>query len=149
MLDLEGNRYGYIKEVLIDAQTGKLVELSLHESAMSDVLLGTREIPARYVKGFKAGIGDALKSSEDSSEEQQKGAILVSSEIKNITCSGGVAEKAGETYYGKVKPKTKKVTQRTKDITEKGVFHAGKQIGKTQGMFSSFKEEYNRARKEN
>ena len=89
-------------------------------------------------------------------DEVTLGAILVSDEVKALATEGGVAEKAGaatavavdkvRTTVDKAKPVASEMARKTGEVVNKGAYATGKQIAATKGMFSSFKEEYNKAR---
>ena len=153
------------------------------------MLLGTVQVPASLIKGFKLGVGSPLVQQKGRSEVEdasELGAVLVSSQVKELSATGGLAEKAGtitgetvqkvRTTAARVKPKVQGAAGRAKDkaedamgvsfeeakeaatpkiqeakesagaAVEKGLFAAGKQLGRASTMFSSFKEEYERAR---
>ena len=69
---------------------------------------------------------------------------------------GGLAEKAGEatavvvdkahTAVDKAKPVASAAAKKTGEVVNKGAYATGKQIAATKGMFSGFKEEYDKAR---
>lgn len=77
-------------------------------------------------------------------------------EAAEIAVEGGAAEKAGaatavamdkaHTAVDKVKPKVNEAAHAAGDAVNKGAYATGKQIGKATGMFSEFKEEYDKAR---
>ena len=50
------------------------------------------------------------------------------------------------TAVDKVKPKVNEAAHAAGDAVNKGAYATGKQIGKATGMFSEFKEEYDKAR---
>ena len=89
-------------------------------------------------------------------DEVTLGAILVSDEVKALATEGGVAEKAGaatavavdkvRTTVDKAKPVASEMARKTGEVVNKGAYATGKQIAATKGMFSSFKEEYDKAR---
>ena len=117
------------------------------------------EIPANLVKGFKRGMGAALAQTGEEGEESEEvvlGAILVADEARDIAVEGGLAEKAGEatavvvdkahTAVDKAKPVASAAAKKTGEVVNKGAYATGKQIAATKGMFSGFKEEYDKAR---
>ena len=73
-----------------------------------------------------------------------------------IAVEGGLAEKAGEatavvvdkahTAVDKAKPVASAAAKKTGEVVNKGAYATGKQIAATKGMFSGFKEEYDKAR---
>ena len=92
----------------------------------------------------------------EESEEVVLGAILVAEEARDIAVEGGLAEKAGEatavvvdkahTAVDKAKPVASAAAKKTGEVVNKGAYATGKQIAATKGMFSGFKEEYDKAR---
>ena len=123
-------------------------------------MLGTLEVPADTIKGFKRGMGATLAVKEDTREAGQavefKGAILVSDEVWELSPEGGWAESAGEftarakervhEAAEKAKPKVQEVTHVAGEAINEGAYAVGKQVAASKGMFSSFKEEYDKAR---
>lgn len=154
-------RLGYVGDVSFDAKTGEVVSLKVDKGASADFLLGESELPASLIEGFKIGIGDNL--SKVSEDDFFRGAIVVSPEALSLERSGGMAEKAGagaavvahkvgtvkdsvkETVNEKVKPKAAEAAQKAGDAVNKGAYNLGVQLSKTRGMFSAFKEEYQKA----
>ena len=101
-------------------------------------------------------------------ELSEFGAILVTNEALEVQVTGGFAEKAGQATAvagAKVKdavgnaaesvketaqaakPSVQKAAKTADQAVNKGAYTVGRQIGRTKGMFSSFKEEFNKARK--
>lgn len=150
----EGQRCGYVGDVVFRTEDGSVVSLRIDRGASAELLLGAAEVPARYIKGFTFGVGDALQADDD--DEEQCGAIVVSSEVLAIETQGGLASKAGAAtavagnkaskVLGKAKPVASDVAQKTGEAVNKGAYAVGLQVSKTKGMFASFKEEYRRAR---
>ena len=157
-----GTSFGVVGSVSFNPITGKVASLETSSGATSNALLGKRTIPVAHIKGFKRGIGTALAlqgsagAELDEGQEAELGAILVDDEAAEIDAEGGLAEKAGkatavaknkaQNTVDKVKPTVNKATKATGRAINKGAYATGKQIGKAKGMFSAFKEEYNKAR---
>ena len=101
-------------------------------------------------------------------EVSEFGAILVANEAKDIEATGGLAEKAGQATAvagakakaavdnaadsvkkaaQNAKPSVQKATKAAGEAVNKGAYVTGRQIGRTKGMFSAFKEEFNKAKK--
>lgn len=101
-------------------------------------------------------------------EVAECGAILVADEAKDIKASGGLAQKAGEASAvagAKVKsaatnvttsvkaaaqtakPSVQAATHKAGQAVNKGAYATGKQLGRAKGMFSAFKEGFDKARK--
>ena len=173
VLTKSGDFLGYVDTVTFDAETGDVHALTTENGAADAVILGKRSIPAQLVKGFKRGQGIHLApigvpSAIEESDESQTGAILVSDEALQATSEGGVAAAAGKataqvTHAAKkrvvkvkrsvddqverVKPTAQKVAARTSEAAQAGTFAVGKQLGRASGMFSAFKEEFEKASK--
>ena len=115
-------------------------------------------IPAGMVKGFKRGVGAEIAPMDErgaAAEVAELGAILVDDAAAEIKTEGGAAAAAGEATavaadrarkaVDNAKPKVQEAKQATEAAVEKGIHATGKQIGKAQGMFGVFKDEYNKA----
>ena len=148
-----------VGSVAFDRRTGAIASVTTDSGATANALLGKREIPANLVKGFKRGMGAALAQTGEEGEESEEvvlGAILVADEARDIAVEGGLAEKAGEatavvvdkahTAVDKAKPVASAAAKKTGEVVNKGAYATGKQIAATKGMFSGFKEEYDKAR---
>ena len=154
-------RLGHVGDVSFDAQTGEVVSLKVDKGASVDFLLGSSELPANLIEGFKIGIGDNL--SKVSEDDFFRGAIVVRPEALSLEREGGMAEKAGagaaiaahkvgeaknkatEKLNETVRPKVNDAAQKAGDAVNKGAYNLGVQLSKTRGMFSNFKEEYKKA----
>ena len=148
--------YGTVGDVSFDPKTGEVRSLTVTQGATANALLGVREIPGHLIRGFKRGIGTALSvNGQDEGEEPILGAILVSDEV---AVEGGLAAKAGEATavvadraretVEAVKPAVSTATKAAGKAVNKGAYATGRQIKRASGMFSAFKEEYDKARKE-
>lgn len=155
----DGESYGIVGNVTFNRITGTVDCFETDNGATSNALLGKRTIPADMVRGFKRGMGAALANMGAEGvegEEVQLGAMLVSSQVAELNSEGGVAEKAGaatavavdkvHTTVDKAKPVVSKAAAATGEAVNKGAYATGKQIAATKGMFSGFKEEYDKAR---
>ena len=157
----DGTSFGRVGNITFNALTGSVDAIESDTGATANALLGRKDIPADLIKGFHRGMGVALARSgqegvNQAEEDIELGALLVSDEVKNITAEGGLAEKAGKTTAvvadkaGKAaavaSDKASKAAKKTGEVVNKGAYATGKQIGKTKGMFSGFKEEYDKAR---
>lgn len=154
LLTEDGKRCGLVGDVLFSTEDGSVKSLFIDKGTGAGALLGVTKIPASYIKGFKLGVGDRLNSiSED---ESLYGAIILSNEAAQFKPEGGLAERAGKasavvttkasSAVNKAKPVVSDVAAKTGDAVNKGAYALGKQLGKTKGMFSAFKEEYKKAR---
>ena len=138
----DGTVYGTVGDMSFDPKTGEVRSLTVTQGATANALLGVREIPGHLIRGFKRGIG----------------AILVSDEVAELAVEGGLAAKAGEATavvadraretVEAVKPAVSTATKAAGKAVNKGAYATGRQIKRASGMFSAFKEEYDKARKE-
>ena len=155
-----GDSYGVVGNVIFSLIGGKVDAVESDSGAAANALLGRREIPAKYIRGFRQGMGVALSLSNNEIDEEAEpmlGSILVSDEVRELEVEGGVAEKAGKATAvvmdkaskagAKVSETAGKAAKEAGRVVNKGAYETGKQLGKTKGMFSSFKEEYDKARK--
>ena len=174
VMTASGDFLGYIDVVTFEDQTGAIVRVTTENGATNDALLGKRSIPASYIKGFKRGQGIALApmgeyNGEDPDEAAETGAILVADRALELPIEGGAAAAAGKATAVAVdktkkgaakakvvvdekveaaKPVAKKVAEKTGDAVNEGAFVVGRQLGRTKGMFSAFKEEFDKASRE-
>lgn len=149
---------GYVGSVLFDIHTGEVESLEVETGAINDAIVGRMTIPADMVKGFKRGVGAEIAPMDErgaAAEVAELGAILVDDAAAEIKTEGGAAAAAGEATavaadkarkaVDNAKPKVQEAKQATEAAVEKGIHATGKQIGKAQGMFGAFKDEYNKA----
>ena len=153
-----GETLGMVGTVTFDRATGAISTVSADAGATANTLLGTRVIPASYIKGFRRGIGVALVQQDEAGAEQDEdeielGAILVSDEAMKLVAEGSVAEKAGAAtavavnkVNTTVKPAVTNAAKATTQAVGKGVRAVGKRAEETKDAFSGFKEEYDKAR---
>ncbi|OUO91132.1 PRC-barrel domain protein [Gordonibacter sp. An230] len=155
----DGQSFGTVGNVVFDRRTGAVESFSTDGGATANALLGTRTVPADLVKGFRRGMGAAVAPTGQEgvrTDDVTLGAIFVSDEVKALASEGGMAEKAGaatavavdkvRTTVDKARPVASEVARKTGEVVNKGAYATGKQIAATKGMFSSFKEEYDKAR---
>lgn len=152
-----GEGLGYVEDVAISPETGKVEWITPHKGATADALLGATIIPRKYILGFKTGIGDELNVTVGEGDEEQdlRGAILVSDRALAIQGEGGLADKAGKSAAvaaDKVrrtkeaaKPKVSSAAKKTEKAVNKGAYALGKQLSRSKGMFAAFKSEYDKA----
>lgn len=153
-----GETLGMVGTVTFDRETGAISTVTADAGATANTLLGTRVIPASYIKGFRRGIGVALVQQDGAGAEQDEdeielGAILVSDEAMKLVAEGSVAEKAGAAtavavnkVNTTVKPAVTNAAKATTQAVGKGVRAVGKRAEETKDAFSGFKEEYDKAR---
>lgn len=151
----DGTDLGTVGDVVFDDRTGMVDHLVVSQGATANALLGTRKVPGSMVRGFKRGMGTQLYLSDDD-DERALGAILVDDAVKGLDAQGGVAASAGEAtavigdaakkgyrrVAKKVRPKAEEAGKAASEAIDKGVFATGRQIGRTKGMFSNFKDEF-------
>ena len=164
----DGTAYGLVGDVAFDRKTGEVQSMKITQGMTGDALLGVREIPASMIRGFKRGIGTELNVSVEGAEPVL-GAILVSDEVGELDTEGGLAAKAGEATavvaekageaaavvadraketVDSVKPAVSSATKAAGKAVNKGAYATGRQIKRASGMFSAFKEEFDKARKD-
>lgn len=152
-----GEEMGYVEDVVFSRSTGKVMSIMPHTSAGSKMLVGKLSIPADLVKGFKTGVGTELTITEGEGEEERsvQGAIIVANSALKVEAEGGLAEQAGQNAAiaadkarkakEKAKPKLDDAAKKAEKAVNKGAYVTGRQIGRAQGMFSAFKDEYEKA----
>lgn len=174
VLTQSGDMLGYVDVVTFDEVTGAIDHLTTEAGAANDVLLGKRVIPANFIKGFRRGIGEAVAvmgeyNGGEETEDVVRGAILVDDAVLDLPAAGGAAAAAGKATAvatdkakkvvkrakdatdqaaEQVKPKAQEVAKKAGEVADAGLFAAGKQLGRASGMFSAFKEEFDKAIKE-
>lgn len=160
VMTADGQSLGIADSVEFDDETGRVVSLETSNGATANTLLGRRRIPGALVKGFRRGIGAKLWLTDDDDDSAESlGAVIVADEALDIPVEGGVAEKAGaatavatdkvqKTYkkvVKKVKPAASSAAAATGKAVQKGAYATGRQIARTEGMFSNFKNEFKKA----
>ncbi|MCI2240979.1 PRC-barrel domain-containing protein [Adlercreutzia faecimuris] len=150
----DGTEFGLVGDVVFDAETGAVRTLEVTAGAAANTLLGRRQVPAELIRGFRYGMGAALNLA-DTEEETVRGAILVDDAVKQIAAEGGLAEKAGEATavvadkaqgaIDAAKPVVSEAAAAAGAAVNKGAYATGRQISRAKGMFSGFKEEYDKA----
>lgn len=157
-----GETLGFVGDVAFDACTGKVFSVEIESGAASDVIVGKRAVPASLIEGFSFGVGVQLAAAgsyhgeePDEDEEALRGAIIVADSAEDIPTEGGAAEAVGKASavvanraketVAEAKPVVKEAARKTGEAINKGAYAAGKQIGRTQGMFAAFKREYDKA----
>ena len=155
----DGTSFGTVGNVTFNRITGTIDSFDTDSGATANALLGKRTVPADLIKGFRRGMGVALAQVGDegrATDDVVLGAMLVDDAAKALVSEGGVAEKAGaatavavdkvQTTVDKAKPVVSEAARKTGEVVNKGAYATGKQIAATKGMFSGFKEEYDKAR---
>lgn len=146
---------GIVDSVDFDPANGRVSEIVISNGATANALLGKRKVPASMIKGFRLGVGAKLNIPDDENENEVHGAIIVSDEAASLPVVGGAAESAGtasaivmdkaKTAKSKAKEKVSPVVSDAGKAVQKGAYVAGRQIGRTEGMFKGFKDEFKKA----
>lgn len=125
-----GKKLGYCEDADFNPKTGKVKSFFITAGATATALLGNIEMPASYLRGYR------------------EGAMVVADEAASLEVSGGMAAKAAEASVvigDKVKKGARKFDEKGSAAVDKGSRALGKQLGKTRGMFSAFKDEFKKA----
>lgn len=151
----DGQAFGVVGNVEFDLDTGDVVSFTTDSGMANNALLGRRNISADAIKGFRRGMGTALKTPDVEGEEVELGAMLVDDSVKDLVAEGGVAEKAGKAtavamdkvhnVTESVSEKAGEVAEKTGELAQKGAYATGKQLKRSTTMFSDFKSEYDKA----
>ena len=170
-----GAKLGYVGAVVIESDSGLVESVIVSEGVASSAMLGTTRIPVSMVQGFRTGIGEPLLAYGELDEDDLEridpsmlGALLVTEEALQVEAKGGVAEKAGQvtavaadkasqatalaaekahSAAEAAKPVMDSAAKAAGEAIHKGAFATGRQIARSKGMFSAFKEEFNKAAK--
>ena len=148
---------GYVGTITFNRRSVAIQNVIADNGATSKLLLGTLEVPADYIVGFRRGIGVEMSQGQPETDEDIfRGAILVSDDVWELSPEGGWAEAAGEftakagakihEASERAKPKVQAATKAAGEAINEGAYAVGKQVAASKGMFSNFKEEYNKAR---
>ena len=127
----DGVDLGYVDEIAFDETTGAIESLFLDDGNTARMLIGSIEIPAELMIGYKKGI------------------LIVKPEAAEATHSGGLAAKAGEAS-AKVNIETRErvhqvneaATKATTDAIEATTTGIGKGIGRIKRSVKGAVEEY-------
>lgn len=162
----DGQKLGYVGDVIFSSDDGAVLQLTISQGSTANTLLGQRTVPGSAILGFKRGIGEALSADGGASDAGELGALLVDDSARAADMTGGIAEKAGAgtaiakdratKAYRKVVKKAAPAVKEAGGAASKaakvagkavnaGVYATGKQIGRAEGMFSKFKENFKSA----
>lgn len=125
-----GTRLGYCADADFNPKTGRVKSFFLTAGAAATTLLGNVEMPASYLRGYRDG------------------AMIVADEAASLEVSGGMAAKAAEASVvigDKVKKGARTLDEKGSAAVDKGSRALGRQLGKTRGMFTAFKDEFKKA----
>ena len=157
----DGRTVGVVSDVAFTHQNGEVQSIEAGPKAVGKLLQGTRTIPTSLIKGYRK-VGDTalapVSDNDESNSESTGAAILVSNEAMDIDIdsdkafvskvgkqASAVAHNAGVDAAA-VSEKAKSAAKTAGAVVDVGVKATGEQLKKTKGMFSAFKEEYNKAR---
>lgn len=127
---VSGERVGYCSDISFSARDGIVEFLALTRGATASALLGDVEMPASYIRGYSDGC------------------IVVDDAVSELEVSGGAAAKAAEVSVvvgAKVKKGAKVLDDKGSVAVKKGTRALGRQLGRTHGMFTAFKDEFKKA----
>lgn len=125
-----GRELGTISDVAVSEDDFSIQSIDISLGAADRMLLGSSLIDASRIVGY------------------QDGAIVVQDFEGDVEEEGGAAAKAGEAWAKTKQAATqgaKKAGAKLEEGTLKGANLLGQQIGRTKGMFKSFKEEFDKA----
>lgn len=125
-----GDVLGYCNNASFDPKTGAVEWYGVTRGAASSALVGDIHMPASFVFGY------------------QQGFMVVEDKARDLEVVGGAAAKAAEASIkvsATVKKGAKKLDDKGSVAVEKGSRALGKQLGKTRGMFTAFKDEFKKA----
>lgn len=157
-----GEAVGLVGNVTLSYPSGVVESVEVNNGATAHYLVGSLEVPAEMLVGFKRGVGADLAAEEGRLEEDVEGSfrggVLVSDDVWSLSPEGGWAEAAG-TFVAKaslrvqeaadtMKPKMRSAAKTARSAADKGAHAVGRQIKASKGMFAAFKEEYEKALRE-
>ena len=154
-----GKTFGTVEDVVFAHYTGKINHIKSGSGTIGSALYDRRNIPVDMVVGYcgKTAMASEIEGGENlKGEEYAYGAILVSNKTSKLPVEEGLASKAGRgasvvaEKAGQIGSKAS-ITARAAatvagTIITDGAVATGKQLKKTKGMFSAFRDEYRKAR---
>jgi uncharacterized protein YrrD len=123
----QGKDLGAVDDISFDERTGELNSFFMDDGMTARALVGTIEIPAELVVGYKKGI------------------LVVENEAADLLPQGGLAARAGEASAKAgqaAKEAGKKVDDAASEAVDKGTRGLGKAIGKTKRAAAAAVDEY-------
>ena len=127
----DGKVLGYVGDATFNTKTGVVEDFLVGDGGVAQSLVGSLKIPASMLRGYERGF------------------MVVAPEAAHQALTGGAAGRAGESV-AKAKIEGKKAAAKAGkaagEAVDKGSRALGKQIGKTRGMFSSFMDEFKKAK---
>lgn len=125
-----GKKLGLCVDADCNGTTGKVRMFSVTPGAASTLLVGTIQMPASFLRGYRSGC------------------MVVDDEVADIDFSGGAAAKAAvvsKKVGDQVKKGARALDESGSKAVDKGSRALGKQLGRTKGMFKAFVSEYKEA----
>lgn len=127
---VSGDALGFCADASFNPKTRVVDYYVITRGATSSALLGDVKMPASYLKGYRDGC------------------MVVSDTAASLEHEGGAAAKAAEASVvvgAKLKKGAKKLDDKGSVAVEKGSRALGRQLGRTRGMFTAFKDEFKKA----
>ena len=169
----DGQKIGVVSDVCFVHQSGEVQSIVSSSGAIGKLLQGTRTIPTELIKGYyeadstdlvpfraggAAGNGAGSEAGGAAGSKMPLSALLVSNEVLDIALDTDktLVSKTGKQVStiaqnvgldtAALSEKTKSVADAAETIVSEGAAATRNQLKKTKGMFSAFKDEYNKAR---
>jgi len=166
----DGRSVGVVSDVVFVHQSGEVQSVIASQGTIGKLLQGTRTIPTDLIRGYCAEVTTALAHTDsahsdtthtdqgaESENAAPQRAILVSNEAlaieidsdKTLVSKAGkqvsaIASKAGVDTTA-VSEKAKSAVEVAGALASDGAAATSKQLKKTKGMFSAFKDEFDKA----
>ena len=156
-----GQSVGTVSDVSFIDQNGEVQSIESSTGALGKLFDGTRTIPVSLIIGYSDEMSTSLVSvntNDESNSSNSTSFILVSNEALEIAFDTNkafvprvgkqvstIAQNAGVDTAA-VSEKTKSAAKTAGAVVHVGTRATAKQLKKTKGMFSAFKDEYNKAR---
>lgn len=162
-----GTELGQISNIAIDEKTLEIDHIDISSGSVNRALLGSSDIPAEHIIGYREGaivVSDEVTSIEESGGAAAKAGVAWA---KTKHEAGQVAQKAGDAIndgaykageaIGSVRDKASKAVEeheaKKQEALDRGEYTGvdkaanvfGKQLGRASHMFKDFKEEFDKA----
>ena len=127
----DGKVLGYVNDAVFNSRTGEVETFLVGDGGVAQQLVGSVTIPRELLRGYDNGF------------------MLVAPEAAHQELTGGMAGKAGESY-ARAKHEGRKAAEKAGraagEAVDAGSRALGRQLGRTKGMFSSFMDEFKKAK---
>ncbi len=161
-----GKELGHVGALTFNTQTGAVGDIVVTDGAASRALIGNITIPADHYLGYRDGFlivddqagsldpeGGLAAQAGRATAKAAESARQVGKKLQGVAqdAAQGVAKKVQQKAAAQTKDVSRTQQALTKQATEaydQGTYALGKQLGKTKGMFSAFKEEFKKAQKD-